>query len=123
MNATHSPQAAAADADVTYRDMTARLGVLGLDTAIPESVRALAEATVDQTRAAYDRSTDAFDASVTTFEKSFDAAGQGAAVFNRKITGGISAPASTWPRAWPAPRASPIWWSCTRSIGASRSAR
>jgi phasin family protein len=27
----------------------------------------------------------AFDASVTTFERSFDAAGQGAAAFNRKI--------------------------------------
>ena len=38
-----------------------------------------------QTREAYDRSTDAFEASVTTFEKSFDAAGQGAAAFNRKI--------------------------------------
>jgi phasin len=48
-------------------------------------VRALAEKTVDQTREAYDRSTDAFEASVATFEKSFDAAGQGAAAFNRKI--------------------------------------
>ena len=28
---------------------------------------------------------DAFDASLTTFERSFDAAGQGAAAFNRKI--------------------------------------
>ncbi|MGB6439450.1 MAG: phasin family protein, partial [Methyloceanibacter sp.] len=34
---------------------------------------------------AYDRSTDAFEASVTTFERSFDAAGQGAAAFNRKF--------------------------------------
>ena len=32
-----------------------------------------------------DRSADAFEASVATFEKSFDAAGQGAAAFNRKI--------------------------------------
>jgi phasin len=48
-------------------------------------VRALAESTVDQTREAYDRSTDAFEASVATFEKSFDAAGRGAAAFNRKI--------------------------------------
>jgi hypothetical protein len=28
---------------------------------------------------------DAFDASLTTFERTFDAAGQGAAAFNRKI--------------------------------------
>ena len=85
MNATYTPQSAAADARANYREVTERLGALGLNTAIPESVRALAEKTVDQTREAYDRSTDAFDASVTTFEKSFGAAGQGAVAFNRKI--------------------------------------
>jgi phasin len=85
MNATYNPQAAAADARANYREVTERLGALGLNTAIPESVRALAESTVDQTREACDRSTDAFEASVATFEKSFDAAGQGAAAFNRKI--------------------------------------
>ncbi|MGB6440098.1 MAG: phasin family protein [Methyloceanibacter sp.] len=85
MNATYNPQAAADQARTAYRDMTAQLGHLGLDTAIPESVRALAEKTVAQTREAYDRSKDAFDASVTTFERSFDAAGQGATAFNRKI--------------------------------------
>ena len=36
-------------------------------------------------RQVYDGSSDAFDASVATFEKTFDAAGQGAAAFNRKI--------------------------------------
>ena len=85
MTATYHPQAAAAEARANYREVTARLGALGFDTAIPEGVRALAERTVDQTREAYDRSTDAFEASVATFEKSFDAAGQGAAAFNRKI--------------------------------------
>ena len=85
MNATYSPQAAADQARANYRDVTARLGLIGFDTAIPEGVRTLAEKAVDQTREAYDRSTDAFEASVTTFEKSFDAAGQGAAAFNRKI--------------------------------------
>ena len=38
-----------------------------------------------QTRAVSDRSWDVFDASLTTFEKTFDAAGQGAAAFNRKF--------------------------------------
>jgi phasin len=85
MNDTRNPQTAAAEARANYREVTERLGALGLNAAIPESVRALAEKTVDQTRAAYDRSTDAFEASVTTFEQSFDAAGQGAAAFNRKI--------------------------------------
>jgi phasin len=65
--------------------MTDQLGHLGLDTAVPESVRALAEKSVAQTRQAYDRSLDAFDTSLTTFERTFDAAGQDAIAFNRKI--------------------------------------
>ena len=85
MNDTRNPQTAAAEARANYREVTSKLGALGFDTTIPEGVRALAESTVDQTREAYDRSTDAFEASVATFEKSFDAAGRGAAAFNRKI--------------------------------------
>jgi len=85
MNATSNPQAAAEQARKNYRDVTTQLGLLNLSTAIPEGVRALAEKNVAQTRQVYDRSWDAFDASVATFEKSFDAAGQGAAAFNRKI--------------------------------------
>jgi phasin len=82
MNATHKSQAADQARDA-YRNVTAQLGLLGTD--IPEGVRALAEKTVAQSRQVYDRSSDAFDASVATFEKTFDAAGQGAAAFNRKI--------------------------------------
>ena len=37
------------------------------------------------TREAYDRSKDALEASIATFERSFDAAGWGAAAFNHKI--------------------------------------
>ena len=85
MTATHNPQAAGDQARAAYRKMTDQLGHLGLDTAIPEGVRALAEKTLAETRKAYDRSLDAFDTSLTTFERSFDAAGQGAAAFNRKI--------------------------------------
>jgi hypothetical protein len=85
MAATHNPQAAADRDRDAYRNVTAQLGLLGLNTAIPEGVRALAEKTVAQTRQVYDRSSDAFDASVATFEKTFDAAGHGAAAFNRKI--------------------------------------
>ena len=40
---------------------------------------------MEQTRNAYGRSLDAFDTSLTAFERSFDAAGQGAAAFNRKM--------------------------------------
>ena len=85
MTATFNPQAAADQARNAYRNVTAQLGLLALDTAIPEAVRALDEKTVSQTREAYDRSKDALEASITTFERSFDAAGWGAAAFNRKI--------------------------------------
>ncbi len=86
MTSTYNPQAAATDARANYRNVTARLGLLGLDTAIPENVRVLAEKAVAQTREVYDRSKDALEASIATFEKTFEAAGQGAAAFNRKIT-------------------------------------
>lgn len=85
MTATQNPQTAADQARATYRRMTDQLGHLGLDTAVPEGVRALAEKSMAQTRQAYDRSLDAFDTSLTTFERTFDAAGQGAIAFNRKI--------------------------------------
>jgi phasin len=69
----------------SYRDLTAQLGLIGLDTAIPEGVRALAEKFAAQNRDTYDRCLDAFDTSVATFERSFEAAGQSATTFNRKI--------------------------------------
>jgi len=87
MNATSYPQTAAEQARKSYRDVTTQLGQLGLDASVPEAVRAIAEKSVAQTREFYDRSNDALDASVATFEKTFDAAGQGAAAFNRKIIG------------------------------------
>jgi phasin len=82
---TVNPKAAAEQARAAYRKTTDQLDNLGLDTAVPKGVRALAEQAVVQTREAYDRSLDAFDASLTTFERTFDAAGQGASAFNRKI--------------------------------------
>ena len=85
MNATSYPQTAAEQARKSYRDVTTQLGQLGLDASVPEAVRAIAEKSVAQTREFFDRSNDALDASVATFEKTFDAAGQGAAAFNRKI--------------------------------------
>ena len=84
MNATSNPQAAAEQSRKNYRDVTTQLGHLGLDTSVPEEVRAVAEKAVAQTREIYDRSKDALDASIATFESSFDAAGRTTA-FNRKI--------------------------------------
>jgi phasin len=85
MSATSNPQTAAEQAGKNYRDVTTKLGHLGLDTSVPGAVRAMAEKTVAQTREVYDCSKDALDASIATFERTFDAAGQGAAAFNRKI--------------------------------------
>ena len=62
-----------------YRDVTTP------DAAVPEAVRAMVEKAVDQSREVYDRSKDALDASVATLERTFDAAGQGAVAFNRKM--------------------------------------
>jgi len=86
MNDYFNPQEAADQTHPTYRKLTAQLGLIGLDTTIPEGVRALAEEkTVGQTREFYDRSIGDFEASVATFERTFDAAGQAAAAFNRKV--------------------------------------
>ena len=82
MNANSNLQAAAEQASKNYRASTAQLG---LNTSIPESVRAMAEKAVDQSHEVYERSMDALDASVATLERTFDAAGQGAVAFNRKI--------------------------------------
>ena len=45
----------------------------------------MAEKTVAHTREVYDRSKDTLDASLATVERTFDAAGQGAVAFNRKV--------------------------------------
>ena len=79
MNATSKPQTASEQGRKNYRDVTTA------DAAVPESVRAMAERAVDQSREVYDRSKVALDASVATLERTFDAAGQGAVAFNRKI--------------------------------------
>ena len=79
MNATSNLQTAAEQGRKNYRDVTIP------DAAVPETVRAMVEKAVDQSREVYDRSKDALDASVATFERTFDAAGQGAVAFNRKI--------------------------------------
>ena len=79
MNATSNPQTAAGQGRKNYRDVTTS------DAAVQETVRTMIEKAVDQSREVYDRSKDALDVSVTTLERTFDAAGQGAVAFNRKI--------------------------------------
>jgi hypothetical protein len=79
MTATSNPQTAPEQGRKNYRDVTTP------DADVPETVRAMVEKAVDQSREVYDRSKDALDASVATLGRTFDAAGQGAVAFNRKI--------------------------------------
>ena len=85
MNATYTPQAAAEQARDAFRKGAEQFEKLSLDTTVPESVRALAEKTVTQTREAYEKGKDALEEAVDALERSFDAAGQGATAFNRKL--------------------------------------
>jgi phasin len=87
MDATSNLQTAAEQARKTAAEQARKNYGDGTtpDMAVPEAVRAMAEKAVDQSRKVYDRSKDVLDASVATLERTFDAAGQGAVAFNRKI--------------------------------------
>lgn len=64
---------------------TMDLEALKFDAAVPESIRAIAENSVNQTREAYERGKEALDGSIDALERSLDAAGQGASAFNHKL--------------------------------------
>ena len=85
MSDTYSPQAAAEQARDSFRKAAKEFETFKLDTTVPESVRALAEKTVNQSREAYERGKDALEEAIDALERSFDAAGQGATAFNRKL--------------------------------------
>ncbi len=85
MSETFSPQAAAEQARDSFRKAAKEFEAFKLDTTVPESVRALAEKTVNQSREAYERGKDALDEAIDSIERSFDAAGQGATAFNHKL--------------------------------------
>jgi phasin len=83
MNESSNSKVAAEKARDTYRKTAAQFDEL--DTQLPEAMRALAENNVAQTRELYERSKDALEAVLASWEKSFDAAGQGAVALNRKV--------------------------------------
>ena len=85
MSQTYSPQVVAEAARDTFRKAANEFESFNLDATVPESVRALAEKTVTQSREAYERGKDAMEESIDALERSFDAAGQGATAFNRKL--------------------------------------
>ena len=85
MSDTYTPQAAAEQARDAFRKAAKGFETLKIDTTVPESVRALAEKTVNQTREAYERGKEQLEEAIDALERSFDAAGQGATAFNRKL--------------------------------------
>ena len=80
-----TPAEAAERVAATIKTAAKEFDSLKFDTTVPESVRALAEKTVNQTREAYERGKEALEESIDALERSFDAAGQGATAFNRKL--------------------------------------
>jgi phasin len=80
-----TPAEAAEKVAETLEAATKEFEALKLDTTVPESVRALAEKTVNQAREAYERGKESLEESIDALERSFDAAGQGATAFNRKL--------------------------------------
>jgi hypothetical protein len=68
----------------THRDAAARFEQLRA-VQVPDTLRALAERNVAQTRALYERSETALKSALEGWEKSFNAAGQGAVALNTKI--------------------------------------
>lgn len=77
-----TPQEAAEQITETFKT---DFETMKFDTNVPESVRALAEKTVTQTRDAYERGKESLEESIDAVERSFDAAGQGATAYNRKL--------------------------------------
>jgi phasin len=80
-----SPKVAAEKARDSDRKTAAQFEELASDTEVPEAMRALVEKNISQTRELYERSKDALEGMLESWERSFDAAGQGAVALNRKV--------------------------------------
>jgi phasin len=85
MNDSFNPHAAAEKTRDSYRKNVAEFEQLARHTEVPEAMRALAEKNITQTREVYERSKDAFETVLGNWERSLDAAGQGAVALNRKV--------------------------------------
>lgn len=85
MTESTSAKVAADKARAAYRQTADEFQQFTKDAQMPEAVRALAEKNIAQTREIYERSKDAFEAVLESWERTFDAAGQGAVALNRKV--------------------------------------
>src|SRR5206468_9675389 len=84
MNKSSNSKVASEKTRDTYRQTAAQFEELVHNAQLPEAMRALAEKNIAQTRELYERSKDALETVLASWEKSFDAAGQGAVALNRK---------------------------------------
>jgi hypothetical protein len=79
-----APKVTAGEVRDTRRTIANQFGEFR-DTQVPDTMRALAERNVAQTREVYERSKKTLQAVLESWEKSFGAAGQGTVALNRKI--------------------------------------
>jgi phasin len=85
MTDSSNSKVAAEKARDTYRKTSTQFEELAREAHMPEAMRALAEQNITQTRQLYERSKDALEGVLESWERSFDAAGQGAVALNRKV--------------------------------------
>ena len=81
-----TPAKMAADkARAVYRKTAEEFEQFTKDAQMPEAVRVFAEKNIAQSREIYERSKDALESVLESWERTFDAAGQGAVALNRKV--------------------------------------
>jgi phasin len=87
MTEAYNPKSKAAGekARDAYRQTAAQYDELIHEAQVPEAMRVLAEKNIAQTREIYERSKNALETALESWERSFDAAGQGAVALNRKV--------------------------------------
>ena len=76
---------AADKARATYRKTAEEFEQFTKDGQMPEAMRVFAEKNIAQSREIYERSKDALESVLESWERTFDAAGQGAVALNRKV--------------------------------------
>ena len=72
-------------ARAAYRKTAEQFEQFTKEAQMPEAVRVFAEKNIAQTREIYERSKDALETVLESWERTFDAAGQGAVALNRKV--------------------------------------
>jgi len=85
MNEPFDPKVVTDKARDSYRRTAAQFEEFARDAEVPKAMREIAEKNISQMRETYERSKDALENVMQSWERSFDAAGQGAVALNRKI--------------------------------------